>query len=399
VARPFLRLLLVIAMFGADNALAYQLMGSSWDPDRGPVPYHLEPSGSDDIDDGSDLEAVRNAFRSWSCVIGSRIRFVEGEEDGVKDTTFDDGLNSVFWDETGEFGLGPATLGVAFGNGGGDGENGGNRDAAAIVFNGVDHTWSTRDDLPGMGADTDIESIAVHESGHFLGLAHSCTDETETDCLPADQSVMNPTYPGGVVRYPFEDDREGIRALYPAEDEARCDGPYRQGEICSCNGDCVSGLLCTQALDGSQICAPGCSSENVLCPVGFACVLGVSLGGGAHPGACLRLSPEGLKPPGSACDNDRECEAGLCAVADVVGRRVCRVRCESNDDCPLGTICSEEVCLGEASDGVACPGDGPPPLCGCRAASDGPTAAIWLGIAALFVIRRKRSTTGDAGQD
>jgi hypothetical protein len=61
-------------------------------------------------------------------------------------------------------------------------------------------TWS----LTGAGATFDLETVALHETGHLLGLDHSAVTG----------SVMFPSY-GGVRRALTQDDIDGIRRLYP----------------------------------------------------------------------------------------------------------------------------------------------------------------------------------------
>ena len=381
---------------GPAPAQAYQLLGSNWDADKGPVVYHLEPSGVDDLDDGSDLDGVRQAFRSWACVEGSRLRFVEGVEAGVKQVALDDGINSVFWDEDGSFGLGPATLGITVGSAPQAPGETVVRDAADIVFNGFDHEWATDEEAVRAGK-VDVGSIAIHETGHWLGLGHPCDDPAETQCLGPDKAVMTPFYPGGTIREPLADDVAGIQALYPATDESRCDGPFRQGEACACNDLCVSGLLCVEGLDGSPVCAPKCSSEDVTCPAGFACVLGARpTNGDPAQGSCIRLGDDGLKPLASSCQRDSDCSLGLCVATDVIGRTVCKKSCDSREECPAGYRCTEGVCVGQgASDGIACPEPQSenPPLCGCHSARSGaPSGVLLLSLAlgALYGSNRRR---------
>jgi len=61
-------------------------------------------------------------------------------------------------------------------------------------------TWS----LTGAGTTFDLETVALHETGHLLGLDHSAVAG----------SVMFPSY-GGVRRALTQDDLDGIRRLYP----------------------------------------------------------------------------------------------------------------------------------------------------------------------------------------
>lgn len=390
-ALPFLSLL---ALF-ASPAGAYTLLGAAWNADKGPVRFHLDPNGSDDIDDGSDLQAVRNAFRSWSCVPGSRLRLEEGSVPGAKEAEADDGRNSVFWDEDGTFGLGVATLGVALGPASDDGSMI-ERGWATIIFNGVHHTWTTSNDRNFPSDKVDVESIAVHEAGHWIGLGHSCEDAAETVCLGPDKSVMHPTYPGGRVRELFADDEEGARALYPQDpnDDSTCQGPFRQGERCGCNDECIEGLLCV-ATDEGGICAPRCSSEDVTCPEGFLCLLGAAEADGVAPGICARVSAAEGAPPGAICQRDSDCAKGLCARAAPVGRTVCRVSCDVDSDCPSENACVEGVCLSSAArDGIACPDldEG----CMCMGAeepsSSAPvTAFLLVGLLGLFAFARVRN--------
>lgn len=382
-------------------AQAYKLIGAKWDADKGPVPFHLEPSGSADISDGSDLEAVRQAFRAWSCVEGSSLRFIEGDVDGVKSVDLADGRNSVFWDEDGSFGLGPATLGVNFGAAPQSPDEVVIRDASVIVFNGFDHEWSTDESA----SATDVASIALHESGHWLGLDHPCDDAQETQCLGPEEAVMTPAYPGGLIREPRADDVAGVREIYPSTDESRCDGPFRQGEVCACNDECITGLLCTEALSGKQVCSPTCSAEDANCPVGFACVFGAAPTDGAPAkGTCVRLAEDDLRPVASLCQRDSDCAAGLCVATSVIGRTVCKKSCTEDTDCPDGSYrCVNDVCVSRgASEGILCPAEPEPSACGCRASTRQAPAPLGvpfgMALAALLMRRRQRPGSGSRAQ-
>jgi hypothetical protein len=61
----------------------------------------------------------------------------------------------------------------------------------------------------------DLESIVMHESGHFLGLAHSAVMS----------ATMFPNYPGIAIRSLDPDDEQGICKAYPPGDAPTCGQP------------------------------------------------------------------------------------------------------------------------------------------------------------------------------
>lgn len=393
----FAALVALFASTTASPAFAFKLLGNKW-PDDGPIRYALHPAGSDDVDDGSDLEAVRDSFRQWACVEGSYVRVVELSIAGPAEVNSDDNINTIYWDETGAFGMGPGTLGVTVSVDGGD-ENDPSpiRTWADIVFNGQHHTWSTGG--PG-SPGVDIASVAVHEIGHFLGLGHPCTDVAETDCLGPDQSVMTPALPdGAVIRELWPDDEDGIRALYPQgeNDESTCEGPYRIGEPCACNDECANGALCTPTTDDVAVCAPTCVDDASACPVGFACVLGVS--GDDVVGGCVSNDAEGLRPAAAVCTRDADCQVGACGAVAAVSQFVCRTLCNDDSNCGDGYTCTEDgLCLASgAVEGILCPVEEPEPEpepddgCSCAASTTSPSAVLLLTTAiAVFFVRHRR---------
>lgn len=63
-----------------------------------------------------------------------------------------------------------------------------------------DETWSDRGDP----AAFDLETTAVHEIGHLLGLAHTSVPE----------AIMFPTLGRGIIKRIADDDIQGIKDLY-----------------------------------------------------------------------------------------------------------------------------------------------------------------------------------------
>jgi len=393
---PLVRLAAVVSLAASPAASAYNLQDDLWDVDRGPLQYVINDQGSDDIPGEEDTEAIISAFRQWECVEGTRIRFIRGTENGPRTVDFDDKLHTLYWGETEAevmaVGMGPSTLGITIAQANPDGPM--ERQAGDIVFNGFHHNWTVN-----QGQAADVEEVALHEIGHLIGLNHSCNDEAAGDCLDPSLSIMAPAGVSGPTLK--QDDKDAVAALYPADDESRCDGPYRIGQVCSGNCECVAGLECVEGLDGANVCSPKCSSDDNNCPLGFACVLGARPpSGGTAPGTCLKLPPNTLLPKAAICERSADCEAGSCLASTAVGRSICRYTCDSNEDCGLGYACIDEVCLGLGDEaGIECPEEEPPEEgCGCAAAngdsSDGKLLfALLGGVALRIATRRKRKST------
>ena len=69
------------------------------------------------------------------------------------------------------------------------------------VFN-DDYVWSTATTTP--SGEYDVETVMLHEFGHYLSLAHS---------MPP--AIMQPTIPSGTQRRALKsDDRQGIKSIY-----------------------------------------------------------------------------------------------------------------------------------------------------------------------------------------
>lgn len=147
-------------------------------------------NGTGDIAGDNERQAVRNAFATWQNTLCG-VTFTERASGTV------DFLIGWF---TGDHGDGSAfdgvgnTLAHAFYP-----PPCGGSHAGKMHFDDAE-TWS----LTGAGGTFDTETVALHEIGHLLGLAHSSVGG----------SVMFPSY-GGVRRALTQDDRDGIRRLYP----------------------------------------------------------------------------------------------------------------------------------------------------------------------------------------
>ncbi|MFH1811837.1 MAG: matrixin family metalloprotease [Pseudomonadota bacterium] len=398
---------------------AFKLIeGPKWDLADGPIGYYIDPAGSDDVSDGSDVDALKLAFRNWACVMCSSIQFrYDGEvykpcnpggscpgglfcldlgngtgacvpQDARIDDpsaltdrlnqVAEDGHNMLYFVETeADWPFGPGTmsasiLGVC--------ERGGGPSDSDIVFNGADHSWSSTDP---MSADADITSIAAHEIGHFVGLDHPCEDENNTDtCVPSDQAIMFPVYPGGLVRAPLPDDQAGICELFGPGKEV-CEGRKVTGEPCAQNCECEANLRCILGEDGGRYCAPLCAGDDSHCPRGMACMLASRRGSTGVPaqGACSKVIDINALPPSAACNRDLQCQSRSCTIVPDLGRTACVQTCLSKDQCPGGYLCVSNTCVVANPDhGVPCPETEKPEECGCGQLA----RPAWLGLFALL---------------
>ena len=151
---------------------------------------HLFSNSTPDIFSDDERTAIRNAFQTWAdalCdvdfveMVSGPTDFVSGWFTGSHGDGFPfDGVGNVL-----AHAFYPPPCGGSF--------------AGHMHFD-EDEDWS----LTGSGGTFDLETVALHEIGHLLGLAHSADPN----------SIMYPTY-SGVRRSLGQDDLDGIRRLYP----------------------------------------------------------------------------------------------------------------------------------------------------------------------------------------
>jgi hypothetical protein len=141
---------------------------ASWPIANLPLPMRINPAGSDNIPDNTDIDAIVAGQASWNVINTSYFQFATPTVAGGTALNSVDGINSVFFDETGTiFGAGSSALAATFLNI--NGATGVISDAD-LVFNGT-YTFSTATPTP-VGT-YDIETIAAHELGHVTGLDHT----------------------------------------------------------------------------------------------------------------------------------------------------------------------------------------------------------------------------------
>ena len=350
------------------------------------LPYELDANGSKDITDGSDLAAVRSAIQSWNGVPCSTINFIEigttAETDTVYTTSELDGINRLAWVEDMRWQAGAWVLALTTPIYGFDGTI----TEADIAFNGLDLTWDTSGDY----GTTDVESVTVHELGHFIGLQHVLGGDRLGD-PPTMAPIIDPylrtrdlseddslaacyLYP--VVEYACQLDCDCPRIVGKERDQrewysgerrclnGRCAGthPISLGGVgvgggCTAEEDCAGSLTCLGTTEVGSYCVQTCIHGVRGCPDGYTCHMYEE----SEVGACL---PPGLEDgqgySDGAClasfhrDEGSDTE-GLCDCDFYVG---CEEECSCDPDCQEG--------------------------CGCGA-TGGPEAAVWLGLMTLLM--------------
>ncbi|MEO0811484.1 MAG: hypothetical protein AAFY60_01380 [Myxococcota bacterium] len=371
------------------------------------IPLELPSDGAPDIQDGSDLNAVRAAVDTWNALscsslvldsIGTTTSTSNAATDGVLDD-----INRITWVNDSRWGFGSLVLGVTA-------PIYDTRDGeiveADIALNGRSQSWSTN----GSGVDNDVEAIVVHELGHLFGLQHVLggNDMNDPPTMAPEATIE--------MRSLTSDDRNGACFLYPALSYrcfADCDCPTvvrsnaagqemnvgqllcgsdqscraggsvptgtgELGDPCVDQSSCQSPLFC-QVIASEAYCAQDCSPAANSCPAEFSCFPYSNAPGGA----CLpNDAGSGASPPTTDI-----CQAtAVQSAADGSGSPPPEPGGLPTDPCPCDrtTVC----------DGAQCTCD---PECndsGCASSSNRRSTAPWgwvLGALclALFGFRRR----------
>ncbi len=156
------------------------------------------------VADGSADNALRLAFSRWQSVPSTSISFQEDTNPNSRariDWQSSD-LHLVWFDtddSSGMFSQNSGLVAVTPVNFAGDGSI----TDADIIFNAKDHTFSTTQ-VPGT---FDVQNIATHECGHFLGLDHSAVVGATMNPFAVQQDVR--------LRSLERDDVAGASTIYP----------------------------------------------------------------------------------------------------------------------------------------------------------------------------------------
>jgi hypothetical protein len=214
-----------------------RVVGLRWAPQALPIPYFITNRSASDVSAAELQQAVARAFATWAAVptadlSAQFVSFTSTEPDNS------DGVSVIGFqsrpDE--ENTLGSASFRID--------DNTGALLAADIYFNAI-FPWSVAPN--GQPGRFDVESIAAHEIGHFLGLGHSLLGETELDgsgrrAVLGKRAVMFPiAYPRGNIedRTLEPDDIAGITDVYATSAASRETGAV-SGRV-TLNGEGIFG--------------------------------------------------------------------------------------------------------------------------------------------------------------
>ncbi len=161
-------------------SLAYVLWGMQW-PVGSDVGFYINPNTAQVPD---ELSAVNAAADTWSAIYPAGLTMTYSGTTSVTTYSYN-GSNTVCWSNDGADGI-LATAYVWYA--------GGIIFETDMVFNDF-YNWST------LGASYDIETVALHEFGHWVGLDHSAS------------GIMTPSY-SGIQQSVDSDARAGFEAMY-----------------------------------------------------------------------------------------------------------------------------------------------------------------------------------------
>lgn len=143
---------------------------------------------------------------------------------------------------------------------------------ADIRMNGEHFIWKEITSVSHDSRIVDVQNILTHEVGHFLGLEHASAENHVGHDLPEDATMWSHTNMNEIKRRVLtEDDKAGVRAIYPAEDgpEEACTPPPGPNDHVSADSFDPTRMRCTQK-------KRGCAAHDPAAPwtwLGAICIL------------------------------------------------------------------------------------------------------------------------------
>jgi hypothetical protein len=407
-----------------------------------PVKYEINEQGSADIPGDGEFTAINNAFNTWTSVecggykVDLEVQYLGKTPDRVG---YFDGKNTIdFVENKSEWPPEAGAQAIAF--------TLPNIRADGIIieadlrFNGVNYIWSTSGSYNKM----DVETIALHELGHFFGLA----DLYDNYSCYVTQVVMCGYGGGGTKRSLKQDDKDGICYLYDPTKYYECHRitDCKNGFVCKpyVNLEGITTTYClepycvpvdqkdpycndplnTKAVDPGQLCGdinntPLNVGDDIFCKNQMCLPSGVCSGVCVSDGDC----PENMKcetitiqieentnatlkacntPMGCksnrGCPSDKACtiyKAGSALISvcnSYIGTKEVGEQCNNNSECKTG-VCYNNYCSAFCSINSDCS------LFGSDYRCTGNINIQYEGLSRSFSICTKTSIIQDAGVD
>ncbi len=177
----------------------------------------INASGSEDIQDGSHVTALRNAIDAWNAIGGMTLQLEENRSSTQQSRTdwASDSIHLILFDEDDSSGYFPDGTGIVALTPVYFASSGAILDAD-VLFNGSEFQFATRPSA----LRFDVQDVATHELGHFVGLDHS--GWAGSTLYPyVDPLVL-------LHRSPSQDEICGLRGTYPAAAFAALRGTLRR---------------------------------------------------------------------------------------------------------------------------------------------------------------------------
>ncbi len=310
----------------------------------GPVVYRLSTTLSADVPREVSVAALERAVDAWNkvtCAEGARPSFYmqrgqdhpAADNGGAADTT----THVIYWQESGwqsdSFAIAMASTQIL--------TDSGYIITSDIAFNGELFNFrakGTDENMYGCSATGedadkcyDLEQIALHELGHFIGFDHvPCTDAIMFPIADPSRNAI------GLSQH----ERAGLCALYPPRPTSTA---RTFGEACDAGAPCASALTCLTSASGTYgLCTMLCES-SAGCPDAYMCNTTSASVGFCRPGTSINQGyPDDLC---GSCVEGEDCASGLCVKDGVHTLGICTLPCDPTGDagiagmCPIGMDC------------------------------------------------------------